>query len=35
MDEKKRKRMLKVFRVLAFVMAIIMVLGIILQAFVI
>ena len=34
MDEKKRQRMLKVFRVLAFVMAIIMVLGIILQSFV-
>ncbi len=34
MDEKKRKRMLKVFRVMAFIMAIIMILGIILQAFV-
>lgn len=34
MDEKKRQRMLKIFRVLAFIMAIIMVLGIILQGFV-
>ncbi len=35
MNEKKRQRMLKIFRVLAFVMAIIMIIGIILQGFVI
>lgn len=34
MDEKKRQKMLKIFRVMAFVMAIIMVIGIILQAFI-
>ncbi len=34
MDEKKRQRMLKAFRVLAFIMAIIMILGVILQGFV-
>ncbi len=34
MDEKKRQKLLKVFRVMAFIMAIIMVLGIILQGFV-
>ncbi len=34
MDEKKRQKMLKIFRVMAFVMAIVMVIGIILQAFI-
>lgn len=34
MDEKKRERMMKVFRVVALVMAIVMIIGVIIQAFV-
>ena len=33
MDEKKRARMMKVFRVIALILAVIMVLGVILQGF--
>lgn len=33
MDEKKRARMMKVFRVVALVLAVVMVLGIIFQGF--
>lgn len=33
MDEKKRRRMMKVFRILALVMAVIMIMGVILQGF--
>lgn len=34
MDEKKRQRLMKVFRVVALVLAIIMILGIIIQSFI-
>lgn len=34
MDEKKRERMMKVFRVVALVMAVVMIIGVIIQAFV-
>lgn len=34
MDEKKRERMMKVFRVVALIMAIVMIIGVIIQAFV-
>lgn len=34
MDEKKRQRMIRVFRVLALVMAVVMVLGVVVQSFV-
>lgn len=34
MDEKKRARLMKVFRVVALVMAVVMIIGVIIQAFV-
>ncbi len=34
MDEKKRQKLMKVFRVVALVLAIVMILGIIIQSFV-
>lgn len=33
MDEKKRERMMKVFRVVALILAVIMILGVIFQGF--
>lgn len=34
MDEKKRQRLMKIFRVVALVLAIVMILGIIIQSFI-
>ena len=34
MDEKKRQKLMRVFRVVALVMAVIMILGIIIQSFI-
>ena len=34
MDEKKRARMMKVFRVVALILAIVMIIGVIVQAFI-
>ncbi len=34
MDEKKRQKLMKIFRVVALVLAIVMILGIIIQSFV-